>query len=100
MHYKKGTFYKITNINSSLAPFTNELDEQGKIVTGYDLVNFYSPNNIVLREVKNGIKMQQVNIKFFEKNGFSDRLAQEHFKAILVSAKDSREKSKILNQKK
>lgn len=100
LHYKKGTFYKITNINSSLAPFTNELDEQGKIVNGYDLVNFYSPDNIVLREVKNGIKIQQVNIKFFEKNGFSDRLAQEHFKAILVSAKDSREKSKMLNQKK
>lgn len=100
LHYKKGTFCKITNINSSLAPFTNELDEQGKIINGYDLINFYSPNNIIFLEVKNGIKIQQVNIKFFEKSGFSDRLAREHFKTILVSAKDNREKSKMLNQKK
>lgn len=100
LHYKKGTFYKITNINSSFAPFTNELDDQGKIINGYDLINFYSPNDIVLLEIKNGVKIQRVNIKKFEKNGFSDRLAQEHFKAILVSAKDNREKNKMLNQKK
>ena len=99
LHYKEGTFHKITDINSSLAPFTNELDEHGKIMNGYDLIDFRSPSDIVLWEIKNGVKVQQVNIKEFEKAGFSDKLAQEYFNAVLVSAKENREKSKILQKK-
>ena len=98
LHYKKGTFYKITNINSSLAPFTNELDGRGKIVNGYELIDFSSPNDITLLEIKNGIPRQQKNIKAFEKIGFSDRLEKEYFKAVLDSAKNNREKGKILKK--
>lgn len=92
LHYKEGTFHKISDINSSLAPFTNELDEHGEIINGYDLIEFRSPNDIVLWEIKNGVKIQQVNIKEFEKKGFSCKLAQEYFHAVLVSAKENRDK--------
>ena len=99
LHYKKGTFHKITDINCGLAPFMNEMDEQGKILNGYDLVDFRSPSDILLCEIKNGEKIQQVNIKDFEKKGFSGKLSQEYFNALLISAKDNLEKSRMIDQK-
>ena len=74
------------------------MDGRGKIVNGYELIDFSSPNDITLLEIKNGIPRQQKNIKAFEKIGFSDRLEKEYFKAVLDSAKNNREKGKILKK--